>query len=75
MTRNKLTADEIIRPIEDVTCGKCGRSDCTIYPIEPEKDRQAATFCPTCSPSWSQSFFAFLTDQYRDGLGLSRLEP
>ena len=74
MMRNPLTADAAIRPLERVTCGQCGRDDCTLYPIEPERDRQSVTFCPACSPAWSRSFFAFLTDQYRESLGLSRLD-
>lgn len=71
MTR--LTADELIRPMHNVTCGKCGRGDCVIYPIGDGE--QSATFCPTCSPAWSQAFMEFLTDQYRVSLGLEPLDP
>jgi hypothetical protein len=45
-TRNRrLTLDEALRPIE-ATCGKCGRTDATIYPWE----QRGILVCPSCSP-------------------------
>lgn len=70
-TRSKFTADEIIRPIA-ATCAKC-KGAAVIYPIDPDGGSNAVTFCSSCSPAWSQSFFSFLTDQYRESLGLTRL--
>lgn len=64
--RARLTLDEVIRPIVDCTCLKCGGAS-TIYPY-PE---QGTAFCPNCSPAWLKSFLEFSTATRRVSLGLS----
>lgn len=50
-----MTLEEIMRPIEAVTCGRCGRKDCVIYPsfenvaFSPPRLGKGVLFCPTCS--------------------------
>lgn len=43
----RMTLEEVMRPIEGVTCGRCGRTDCVIYPDLGK----GAMYCPTCSVS------------------------
>lgn len=43
-------------PLTGVTCAKCGRDDCTIYPFPlPE----GTMVCPSCSPGWLRDFLEF----------------
>lgn len=41
----RMTLEEVMRPIEGVICGRCGRDDCVIFP----NLGKGAMFCPTCS--------------------------
>lgn len=41
----RLTVEEALRPIQAI-CGKCGRTDATIYPWE----QRGILVCPSCSP-------------------------
>lgn len=50
------TYAELIARVENVTCGKCGCTDCTIYSYPPP---QGTMFCPNCDPAWLKSFLAW----------------
>lgn len=41
----RMTLAEAMKPIEGVTCAKCGRTDAVIVP----NDSRGFLFCPTCS--------------------------
>lgn len=65
---NRMTLDEALRPMT-MTCCKCG-GDMKAYPCPiPE----GTGVCPTCSPSWLESFATFMMNEERQRRGLESL--